>query len=177
MYIYSVICTAYTVYYSTNNHTKIPLNFPLFQTLSHLDLSDNTLGDQGIIELFTDLSLVLPPHFTSIILQNNNITKASADHIQTLLHSSTCFLTNLDLTRNIICGSRSGQDYNPIHIINLSNAIEIKNRTLISLNLSYIDLGARCTLHLFQALKMNDSLLYLKLQGCRILEQGGIHIG
>ena len=52
-----------------------------------------------------------------------------------------------------------------------------KNKTLLHLNLSHSDVGARATKRLFESLSVNRTLHTLILLDCNCSEDGGEHIG
>ena len=145
--------------------------FSLFQTLELIDLSSNKINDED----FKNITFAIKnSKLKSLFL---GLTKVQGDSLsafsERLLSSRTCPLTHLCLKRNVLCGKRSGEDFNPESVVMVANALLESNRNLKYLNLSHCDIGARSGRKLMESVKYNDSLLVLDMGSCNISSIGG----
>lgn len=102
--------------------------------LSHLDISENDLGDEGVKDLITD-SLIQSKTLAFINLSSNNITKEGSKSIAKLLENNNSIVT-------LVISSNQLQDDG---IENICNSLEKNNSltTLISDNNYITSKGAK----------------------------------
>ena len=109
--------------------------------------------------------------------RNNMNLVSSPEALEAVLRSPACALQLLDLSGNTVCGIRSMSIFDPVAITSLSRSIRDHNRTLLSLDLSCNDIGARGTRKLMDALRVNEQLHTLLLDQCNVTEHGAVHLG
>ena len=119
-------------------------------TLTHLNLSNNNIGDSGSPSLFLVLSVNTT--LTHLNLSNNGIGDSGAASLSGAL-SDNVTLTHLNLSSNGICASGAAS---------LSQALSV-NTTLTHLNLKWNVVGASGAASLSEALSVNTTLTHLNL--------------
>ena len=142
------------------------LNFSLLSevlavnsTLTNLDLSENSLGDEGATSL--SQALKVNSTLTNLDLRGNSIGAEGATSLaQALKVNST--LTTLDLGWNSI-GAEGATS--------IAQALKV-NSTLTNLDLGSNRIGAEGATSLSQALTVNSTLTNLDLTGNRIVDEG-----
>jgi hypothetical protein len=101
---------------------------------------------------------------------------------QALENTKACTLKYLDIGHNSPCGKRdsnpSQNTFDPTGILRVADVLKNCQTSLITLNLSGSDIGARSTKRLLLAISENEGhLRNLLLDGCNCSEEGGKHIG
>ena len=95
-----------------------------------------------------------------------------------ILGRSVSILSHLYIGSNALCGVRDNRTFNPEPICKLADSLcDARNRSLIYLDLSKSDIGARSVKKIFEALKFNNCLKVLDISNCNITEGGGRSVG
>lgn len=155
--------------------------------LACLDLSQNDIGDTGILALQAVLSNQTTQAvdargagggggLQSLILGCAEVLSRGAQAFASILSANKA-LQYLSLQGNVLCGRRAENTFDPTPVINIGHALHACNRSLTCLNLSKSDIGARSTRRLMSALIANQHIHTLIIDGCNISEEGAVHIG
>lgn len=155
--------------------------------LACLDLSQNDIGDTGILALQAVLSNQTTQAvdargagggggLQSLILGYAEVLSRGAQAFASILAANKA-LQYLSLQGNVLCGRRAENTFDPTPVINIGHALHACNRSLTCLNLSKSDIGARSTRRLMSALIANQHIHTLIIDGCNISEEGAVHIG
>ena len=128
-------------------------------SLTHLDLSKNSIGDSGATSLTQ--ALAVNSSLTNLDLSKNSIGDSGALSLSQALAVNSS-LTNLDLSANSIGDSGAAS---------LSQALGV-NSSLTNLDLSANSIGVFGTASLSQALSVNSSLTNLDLSANSIGDSG-----
>ena len=132
-------------------------------SLTHLDLSKNSIGDSGATSLTQ--ALAVNSSLTNLNVSRNSIGDSGAVSLSQALAVNSS-LTNLDLSLNSIghCGAAS-----------LSQALAV-NSSLTNLNVSGNCIGDSGAVSLFQALAVNSSLTNLNVSWNCIRGSGAVSL-
>jgi hypothetical protein len=139
--------------------------------LKHLDLQQCHLPDEFLADL---LDALYPDSITSLNLNGNMAHEESQHVLYQLLSHERCKLEHLDLSWQRL--PHAQRNYSILEFGVLSSVLAEKNKSLQTLNLSENRLLDEDVAHLAMALTKHPSLGRVRLQGCRISDQGMLAI-
>ena len=135
--------------------------------LTQLNLSRNSITDQGVLHLCDTLKDV-NCKLAQLNLLGNSIADQGVLHLCDALKDVNCKLTQLNLSENSITGQG---------VLHLCDALKYVNCKLTQLDLSFNSITDQGVLHLCDALKdVNCKLTQLNLSENSVTDQGVLHL-
>lgn len=143
--------------------SKLPSNF----FLKTLDLSYNSISNEGVRSISQNLSRQHPSALKTLSLNKNGISNDGAGYLAEMLQ------TNQTLLKLFLSDNEIGDQ----GVKQLANVLKTHNRTLKSLGFSFnVFITDACVEHLVRMLETNQTLKELSINDCNLSDAGKIKL-